>query len=146
MPRQASFTVVPNPLGMQGLMTRPVDGPESKPPMTSKQAKKLYLQKTRQPRMSKAEQRRIELAEQERIRKELEKDKQANKARMLRERKKEKERKVIEEKKKKGLPLVDVRPSQDTIARFFRGNGQGKKRDSGGAKVDLDAIVENASD
>jgi hypothetical protein len=137
MARQNTFTLVPNPLGMQGLMSRPASGPESKPPMTSKQAQKLYRQANRQPRISKAEQRRLEREEQERIRKELEKEKQAAKARALRERKKAKEQQALEEKKRKGLPLVDVRPSQDTISRFVRGNGLGKKRDSTGAKVDL---------
>ncbi|KAK4120282.1 hypothetical protein N657DRAFT_649346 [Parathielavia appendiculata] len=141
-PRQNTFTLVPNPLGMQGLMSRPTSGPESKPPMTSKQAQKLHKQATRGPRLSRTEQRRIELEEQARIRKELEKDKQANKARILREKKKAKERQLLEEKKRKGLPLVNVRPSQDTIARFVRGNGVGKKRDATGARVGLPVLEE----
>ncbi|KXX83018.1 hypothetical protein MMYC01_200396 [Madurella mycetomatis] len=141
-PRQNTFTLVPNPLGLQGLMSRPANGPQSKPPMTSKQAQKLYRQTNRQPRMSKAEQRRIEREEQERIRRELDKEKQANKARILRDKKKAREQQVLEEKKRKGLPLVDVRPSQDTISRFVRGNGLGKKRDSTGASVHLPAVAE----
>ncbi|KAK4098894.1 hypothetical protein N658DRAFT_488070 [Parathielavia hyrcaniae] len=141
-PRQNTFTLVPNPLGMQGLVSRPTSGPESKPPMTSKQAQKMHKQATRGPRLSKAEQRRIELEEQARIRKELEKDKQANKARILREKKKAKEQQMLEEKKRKGLPLVQVRPSQDTIARFVRGNGLGKKRDAAGAMVGLSVLEE----
>ncbi|KAK3313589.1 hypothetical protein B0H66DRAFT_566566 [Apodospora peruviana] len=140
-PRQNTFTVVPNPLGMQGLMSRP----ESKPPMTSKQAQKLYRQQTRQPRLSKAEQRRIEREEQERIRKELDKDKQAAKARAAREQKKAKEQQALHEKRRKGLPLVDVRPSQDTIARFVRGNGTNKKRDNAGDKIQhLNALAEES--
>ncbi|KAK5655229.1 hypothetical protein OQA88_5796 [Cercophora sp. LCS_1] len=136
-PKQTTFTLVPNPLGVQGLIDRnPDDVVPSKPAMTSKQAQKLYKKANRVPRVSKEEQRRLDRIEQERIRKELEKDKQANKARILREKKRAKEQAALDARKKKGLPLVDVRPSQDTLARFFRGNGQGKKRDSGGLKVD----------
>lgn len=134
MPRQNTFTVVPNPLGMQGLISRD-NAPASKPQaMTSKQAKKLYKQATKQPRLSKAEQRRLELEEQERIRKELDKQKSANKARIAREKKKAKELTEIQARKKKGLPLVDVHPSQDTISRFVK-VGVAKtatKRDSSG--------------
>ncbi|KAK0646860.1 hypothetical protein B0T16DRAFT_414397 [Cercophora newfieldiana] len=130
-PRQQKFTVVPDALGMQGLMSRPATGVSSKPPMTSKQAQKLYRESTRGPRLSKAEQRRLELQEQERIRKELEKDKQAAKARAAREKKKTKEQQAMEQKKKQGLPLVSVRPSQDTISRFLRRDtGKGAKRTS----------------
>jgi hypothetical protein len=50
----------------------------------------------------------------------------------LRENNKAKEQQILKEKRQKGLPLVDVRPSQDTISRFVRGNdnGLGSKRDS----------------
>lgn len=131
---QHTFTLVPNPLGMQGLVARSAaldrdDAPHSKPPMTSKQAQKLYREATRGPRLSKAEQRRIEREEQERIRRELEKDRQANKARVLREKKKTKEREAAEEKRRRGLPLVTVRPSQGTIEGFVR--GAGRKREAG---------------
>jgi hypothetical protein len=85
--------------------------------------------------VSKAELRRQERAEQERIRRELEKEKAASKAKALREKKRAKEQAEREEKKKKGLPLVNVRPSQDTIARFVRGNGLGSKRDCQGRNV-----------
>ncbi|KAK3505462.1 hypothetical protein B0T13DRAFT_456469 [Neurospora crassa] len=134
MPRQNTFTVVPNPMGMQGLISRD-NAPASKPQaMTSKQAKKLYKQATKQPRLSKAEQRRLELEEQERIRKELDKQKSANKARIAREKKKAKELAEIQARKKKGLPLVDVHPSQDTISRFIRVGvaNTATKRDSSG--------------
>ena len=134
-PRQGTFTLVPNPMGVQGLVSCPDAGVMTRPPMTSKQAKKLYQQSTRGPRLTKAEQRRLELAEQERIRKELDKDKQANKARIAREKKKAKEEQVMNDRRKKGLPLVDVRPSQGTLSSFLRGNGFGKKRNSEGAKV-----------
>ncbi|TFB05968.1 hypothetical protein CCMA1212_001384 [Trichoderma ghanense] len=122
---QRTFTVVPPP----GPAERtPVDNR----PMTSKQVRKAYREANRVPRVSKAELRRQERAEQERIRKELEKEKAASKAKALREKKRAKEQAEREEKKKKGLPLVNVRPSQDTIARFVRGNGSGSKRDCQG--------------
>lgn len=103
--------------------------------MTSKQVQKAYKAATRAPRISRAEARRQEKLEQERIRKEFEKDKAAAKARALREKKKDREAAEREVKKKKGLPLVRVRPSQDTIAWFVRGNGVGRKRDSGGRSL-----------
>ncbi|KAL6895387.1 hypothetical protein HDV57DRAFT_7899 [Trichoderma longibrachiatum] len=122
---QKTFTVVPPP------------GPAERTavdnrPMTSKQVRKAYREANRVPRVTKAELRRQERAEQERIRRELEKEKAASKAKALREKKRAKEQAEREEKKKKGLPLVNVRPSQDTIARFVRGNGSGSKRDSQG--------------
>lgn len=148
--RQNTFTLIPNPMGIQGLAARTdLSAPTSRP-MTSKQAQKAYRERTRQPRLSKAEQRRLEREEQEKIRRELEKEKQeadkqrqAARARTLRERKKVREQEIMQEKKKKGLPLVDVRPSQDTIARFVRGNGLGNKRDAAGTKVDLPVIDED---
>ncbi|OTA04195.1 hypothetical protein A9Z42_0047610 [Trichoderma parareesei] len=122
---QRTFTVVPPP----GPAERtPLDNR----PMTSKQVRKAYREANRVPRVSKAELRRQERAEQERIRRELEKEKAASKAKALREKKRAKEQAEREEKKKKGLPLVNVRPSQDTIARFVRGNGSGSKRDCQG--------------
>ncbi|KAK4246068.1 hypothetical protein C7999DRAFT_42460 [Corynascus novoguineensis] len=139
---QHTFTLVPNPMGMQGLMSRPTNAPQSKPPMTSKQAQKLYREATRGPRLSKAEQRRIEREEQERIRRELDREKQLNRARVLRERKKAKEQQALDEKKRKGLPLINVTPSQDTIARFVRGNGTAKKRDAEGGRVVGPAVSE----
>ncbi|KAK4448951.1 hypothetical protein QBC34DRAFT_406399 [Podospora aff. communis PSN243] len=139
-PKQKKFTVVPDATGIQGLMSRPA-GPSSRPAMTSKQAQKSYRERTRGPRLSKAEQRLLELREQERIRKELEKDKQAAKARAAREKKKAKEQQVLDQKKKKGLPLVNVRPSQDTISRFLRKvPACTKKRPS----ESLDAVPEEA--
>ncbi|KAK4039467.1 hypothetical protein C8A01DRAFT_16530 [Parachaetomium inaequale] len=146
---QHTFTLVPNPVGgMQGLMSRNASNAlqSDKPPMTSKQAQKLYRESTRGPRLSRAEQRRLEREEQDRIRRELDKEKAANRARALREKKKDKERLAIEEKRRKGLPLVSARPSQDTIARFVRGNGMGKKRDAVGEKVGLPAVREEAED
>ncbi|KAI0402656.1 hypothetical protein F4802DRAFT_348495 [Xylaria palmicola] len=92
----------------------------SRPPMTTKQVRKAYQKANKAPRLSKAEQRRQELFEQDRIRKEFEKERNQARARTARDRKREKEERDRAEKKKKGLPLVDVRPSQDTIARFVR--------------------------
>ncbi|KAH6603655.1 hypothetical protein Trco_008430 [Trichoderma cornu-damae] len=126
---QKTFTIVPHP----GPASRtPVDNR----PMTSKQVRKAYRAANRVPRVSRAELLRQERAEQERIRKELDKEKAAAKAKALREKKRAKEQAEREEKKKKGLPLVAVRPSQDTIARFARGNGSGNKRDCKGKHVD----------
>ena len=146
--QQSTFTVVPNPLGMQGLLSRPTGtGPQSKPPMTSKQAQQLHRKATKGPRLSKAELRRIELEEQARIRKEIEKEKQSFKARAAREKKKAKEQQVQENKRKKGLPLVDVRPSQDTIARFVRKSTPlDKKRDSVAAQLETVREEEDGPD
>ncbi|KAI1114556.1 hypothetical protein F5Y14DRAFT_163598 [Nemania sp. NC0429] len=99
-------------------------------PMTTKQVKKAYQKANKQPRISKAEQRRQELFEQDRIRKELEKERNQARARAARDKKKEKEERERAEKKKKGLPLVDVRPSQDTIARFVRAGPRSQRGDS----------------
>lgn len=93
--------------------------------MTSKQVKKAHKAANKQPKLSRAEQRRLELEEQERIRKEIENDRQAARARAARERKKEKESKAKEARRKSGRPLIDVRPSQDTIARFVRMKKEG---------------------
>ncbi|KAM0518068.1 hypothetical protein ACHAPE_004471 [Trichoderma viride] len=125
---QKTFTIIPP----AGPATRtPVDNR----PMTSKQVRKAYQAANRVPRLSKAERIKQERAEQERIRKEFEKDKAAARAKFLREKKKAKEEAEKQEKKKKGLPLVTVRPSQDTIAKFFRGNGLGHKRSCEGEDV-----------
>ncbi|KAG6063885.1 hypothetical protein E4U32_000776 [Claviceps aff. humidiphila group G2b] len=134
MPVQRTFTIVPPPANTRGVnsLHQPAQNVR---PMTSKQAQKAYKAATRGPPISRAEQRERDRAEQERIRKEFEKEKATAKARLARERKKEKENAEREQKKKKGMPLVSVRPSQDTIARFVRGNGSGKKRTCGGGTV-----------
>lgn len=98
--------------------------------MTTKQVKKAYQKANKQPKISKAEQRRRELFEQDRIRKEFEKEKNQARARAARDKKKEREERERAEKKKKGLPLVDVRPSQDTIARFVRAKPVSRGDDS----------------
>ncbi|KAJ4409984.1 hypothetical protein N0V82_009352 [Gnomoniopsis sp. IMI 355080] len=143
--RQRTFEIVPNApiLGQQhpGDNVQPV---YSKPPMTTKQAKKLHNQKNKGPKLSKAEQRRIELMEQDRIRKEFEKEKAQARARTAREKKKAKEDKEKEERKRKGLPLVDIHPSQDTISRFISRMGSviGVKRDPAAVNT-LDSVRED---
>lgn len=130
MPVQQTFTLIPEARARAAATNNVPPRP-----MTSKQVKKAHKQANKQPKLSRAEQRRLELAEQERIRKELEKDRQAARARAARERKRQKEEAQKEAKRKSGKPLVDVRPSQDTISRFVRGNGTGKKRDGSGTEV-----------
>ncbi|RSL42058.1 hypothetical protein CEP53_012394 [Fusarium sp. AF-6] len=112
--------------------------------MTSKQAQKAYKAANKGPKLTRAEIWKQEKAEQERIRKEFEKEKAAAKAKIAREKKKEKEHAEKAEKRKKGLPLVNVRPSQETISWFVRGNGDGKKRDAKGKDVKADTIEEKA--
>ncbi|GKT54341.1 hypothetical protein ColTof3_01680 [Colletotrichum tofieldiae] len=130
-PQQNTFAVIPAAPGRVG-------GAPSKPPMTSKQAQKLYKQANKEPRRSKAEQRKWEKERQEEIRKELEKERAAVKARAARERKKAKEEEARENRRRAGQPLFDCRPSQDTIARFVRGNGTSRKRDSSGEPIPKD--------
>lgn len=148
-PRQKTFELVPDaPQGLGGLGQHQQQDQQpifSKPPMTTKQAKKLHRQANKGPKLSKAEQRRIELMEQDRIRKEFEKEKQQARARTARERKKAKEEKEKEERRRKGLPMVDVHPSQDIISRFIM-RGACKKRDSTGATARLDTLREEDTD
>jgi hypothetical protein len=133
-PKQKTFELIPDLSGLgQAQQLQPIaaaDAVQSRPPMTTKQAKKLYRQKTKGPKLSKAEQRRIDLMEQDRIRKEFEKEKAQARARAARDKKKAKEDKEREEKRRKGLPLVDVRPSQDTISRFISKLGAGTKNNT----------------
>lgn len=108
--------------------------------MTTKQARKAYQTKNKGPKLSKAEQRRRDLFEQDRIRKEFEKEKNQARAKAARDKKKEKEEKERAERKKKGLPLVDVHPSQDTIAWFVRGDRRKQEtRTASPATVNTDA-------
>ncbi|KAI1487083.1 hypothetical protein F5X96DRAFT_651579 [Biscogniauxia mediterranea] len=121
-PIQNTFSIIPN-----AFSANPADSRPSKRPMTTKQAKKAYREANKGPKLSKAERRRQELFEQDRIRKELEKERNQARARAARDKKKEKEEQERAERKKKGLPLVDVRASQDTIARFIRTTAKTKK-------------------
>ncbi|KAI3399491.1 hypothetical protein diail_6753 [Diaporthe ilicicola] len=130
-PKQKTFELLPDLPGIgQARQQQPAGAPaavQSKPPMTTKQAKKLYQQKSKGPRLSKAEQRRIDLMEQDRIRKEFEKEKAQARARTARDKKKAKEDKERDERRKKGLPIFEVHPSQDTISRFINRLGSGGK-------------------
>ncbi|RYP47103.1 hypothetical protein DL768_006777 [Monosporascus sp. mg162] len=120
-PVQNTFSVIPNaPSAINGNFDASIVSRPSRPPMTTKQAKKAYKEKNKGPKLSKAEQRRQELFEQDRIRREFEKEKNQARARAARDRRREKEEKERAEKKKKGLPLVEVHPSQDTLSRFLR--------------------------
>ncbi|KAG9250721.1 uncharacterized protein F5Z01DRAFT_628851 [Emericellopsis atlantica] len=141
MPVQNTFTLITERIAKNNAAA------ETSRPMTSKQLKKQHQKANQGPKLSRIEQRKLELAEQERIRKELEKDRQQARARIARDKKKAKEEAQKEARRKKGRPLVDVRPSQDTISRFVRGNGNGKKRDGSGAAVGrIAAIAEEPED
>lgn len=152
-PKQKTFELIPDLPGLaQAQQQRPADAAaaiQSRPPMTTKQAKKLYRQKSKEPKLSKAEQRRIDLMEQDRIRKEFEKEKAQARARTARDKKKAKEDKEKDEKRKKGLPLVNIHPSQDTISRFISRLGFGGKDNTHLASVqeaDSESATEVESD
>jgi hypothetical protein len=137
-PVQRQFTVIPDgprTLGAGKTGDHRAAAPAAPPPMTTKQAQKLYRQNNRVPRLSKAEQRQHEKEAQEEIRKELEREKARTKARAARERKNLKEQQIRDERRLKGLPTVDCRSSQGTLSFFVRGNGSGRKRDSVGDMV-----------
>ncbi|KAK5994389.1 hypothetical protein PT974_04863 [Cladobotryum mycophilum] len=140
-PVQRTFTIIP-----QGRSLASNGAGDSAPirPMTSKQVRKAYKAANKAPPMSKAERIKQEKAEQERIRKEFEKEKTAARAKAARDRKRDKENAEKEEKKKKRQPLVTVRPSQDTISWFVRGNGSGKKRDCAGRGIEEEKAPEAA--
>ncbi|KUI64839.1 hypothetical protein VM1G_01260 [Cytospora mali] len=144
-PKQKTFELIPDPVGLPG-QAQHAGAVISKPPMTTKQAKKLYRQRNKGPKLSKAEQRRIELMEQDRIRKEFEKEKAQARARTARERKKEKEEKEKEARRRKGLPLVDIHPSQGTISNFISRLAFGRKPGSNGAKPNLETVQETKSE
>ncbi|KAF5604755.1 uncharacterized protein FSUBG_6733 [Fusarium subglutinans] len=137
---QRTFTVIPKFPGR-------ADYPDKPPlrPMTSKQVRNAYKAANKGPKLTREESRRQERAEQERIRKEFEREKAAAKAKVARDKKKEKELAEKEAKRKKGLPLVNVRPSQETISWFVRGNGTSKKRDAQGNDIKDDNAMANES-
>ncbi|KAM3497872.1 hypothetical protein MY10362_008791 [Beauveria mimosiformis] len=142
MARQNTFTVIPQVRRFNADNATPAR------PMTSKQVRNAYRAASKTPTMTRAERIKWEREEQDRINKEFEKEKAAAKARAARERKKEKEMQQREEKRRNGLPLVNVRPSQDTIARFVRGNGSKKKRDAEGLVMTAarEAPLESSAD
>lgn len=128
---QRTFTLIPKFPGRD-------ESTDKQPlrPMTSKQVRNAYKAANKGPKLTRAEQWKQEKAEQERIKKEFEREKAAAKARVARDKKKEKELAEKEEKRKKRIPLVNVRPSQETISWFVRGNGSAKKRDAQGKEVE----------
>ncbi|RGP61792.1 hypothetical protein FSPOR_9789 [Fusarium sporotrichioides] len=128
---QRTFTLIPKFPGRD----ENTDKPPVRP-MTSKQVRNAYKAANKGPKLTRAEQWKQEKAEQERIRKEFEREKAAAKAKVVRDKKKEKELAEKEEKRKKRMPLVNVRPSQETISWFVRGNGSMKKRDVHGKEVE----------
>ncbi|KAI8946777.1 hypothetical protein F4801DRAFT_40642 [Xylaria longipes] len=155
-PVQNTFSIIPDlPSAINGNRHGGADGSNarpSRPPMTTKQVKKAYQKANKGPKLSKAEQRRQELFEQDRIRKELEKEKSQARARAARDKKREREQRERAEKKKKGLPLVDVRPSQDTIARFVQAKPKSQRdasvsplRKDGGRHRGVSPTVHNAA-
>lgn len=119
-PVQQTFSVIPELPKALGNGSDTANARSSKPPMTTKQAKKLFKAATKVPKLSKAEQRRQDLMEQDRIRREFEKERNQARAKTARDKKKEKEEKAKADKKRKGLPLNEVHPSQNTLARFIR--------------------------
>ena len=98
--------------------------------------------RNKQPKKPWAEQVREEKMEQERIKKEDEKARQARKAKMAREKKEAKRQQEIEERKRKRMPLVDVHPSQDTIARFVRRDPAAIKKNAEDSKANLHSVAE----
>ncbi|KAI6768099.1 hypothetical protein HG530_006108 [Fusarium avenaceum] len=139
---QRTFTLIPQ---FPGRAVSP-DRPPLRP-MTSKQVRKEYKAANKGPKLTRAEAWKQEKAEQERIRKEFEREKAAAKAKVVRDKKKEKELAEKEVKRKKRLPLVNVRPSQETISWFVRGNGTTKKRDACGKDVEkTDATTKDNDD
>lgn len=117
---QRVFALVPTTL---------VSATGSKPPMTSKAAKKAYAKANQGQKLSRAEQRRRDAEELERQRKEIAKESAARRAKAAREKKLNKEEQARLERRRNGEPEKSkwVRPSQPSIARFVRGNA-GKRK------------------
>ncbi|KAI0020885.1 hypothetical protein F4780DRAFT_740314 [Xylariomycetidae sp. FL0641] len=129
-PVQNTFSIIPNaPSAINATHDATAAARPSRPPMTTKQAKKAYQKSNKGPKLSKAEQRKQELFEQDRIRREFEKEKNQARARAARDKKKEKQDQEKKEKKRKGLPLVEVHPSQDTITWFVRSKPKASTRE-----------------
>lgn len=121
--QQKTFTVVPPP-GM------PSKGP--RPPMTSKQAKKLYKQAI--PKVSRLEQRQIEAEEHQRIRREQDKERAAGRAKAAKERKQKKANEAREIRKMDPpKPRPGERASRDKMMEFIKlGAGVKRARDEVG--------------
>jgi hypothetical protein len=115
----------------------------SKPPMTSKAAKKAYLKANRGPKVNRAEQRRLEKEELEKQKKEYEKERNAARAKVLREKKAAKLAEEKEQRRKLGIPEPNrfVRASQPTISMFARRGGKRTWQETG-----MDDIAEDSED
>ncbi|RDL37183.1 uncharacterized protein BP5553_04616 [Venustampulla echinocandica] len=131
--RQRTFDLVPTTLRRTSL----------KPPMTSKAAKKAYLQAQNGPRISRAEQRRRDAEELERQRKEYEKERAAARAKAAREKKTAKANAERESRKKMGLPEPSkfVRASQPTISMFVKTGNKRTWQEMGSVAEDSDETV-----
>lgn len=121
--------------------------------MTSKQARKSYLERTRGPKMTKDEQRVEERRLQAEIRRDIKRRDQEEKkaqereraqarAKAQRERAKAKDEADKAAKRKAGKPLKPPRPSQATILGFMRGNGAKKRAPDQEADDGLPVIAE----
>ncbi|KAE8453403.1 hypothetical protein EG329_010264 [Mollisiaceae sp. DMI_Dod_QoI] len=117
---QRTFALIPTTL------VRPV---VSRPPMTSKAAKKAYQKAQRGQKISKAEQRKRDAEEFERIKKEHDRERAAAKAKAARDKKAAKANAEREARRKQGLPEPSrfVRASQPTISKFVRADSTGKR-------------------
>ena len=108
--------------------------------LTTRDARRAYLDSTRLPRISKAEERRREREELERIREEERQVRERARARAARERKRAREEAERAEKKRRGEPVVPVTASQGMISVFFKkgelggGRGCGKEAGDGNRK------------
>lgn len=134
---QRTFSVVPDRI-------TPRSDPDANTisrPMTSKQARKQYLARSRTPRLSREEQRRQERELQAQIRKDLKQkedearkasDRERAQARAKAQREKQKIKEDAEKaaKRKAGVPMKPPRPSQATIASFARGKCVTRKEPS----------------
>ncbi|KAH6670934.1 hypothetical protein F5X68DRAFT_215502 [Plectosphaerella plurivora] len=125
-------------------------------PMTTKQARKEYLERTRGPKLTKEQQRAEERRLQAEIRRDIKKrDEEAKKAeerertsiraKAARDRAKAKEEAEKVAKRKAGKPLKPPRPSQASIMGFMKGNATTKKRASVEEDTKLEAIREESA-
>ena len=133
--RQRTFDLVPTTL-LKSHGDKPTH-------MTSKQAKKVYQQANRGPRISRAEQRRRDAEELERQRKEYERERAAAKAKAAREKKAVKENAEKEARRKMGIPEPSrfVRASQPTISKFIRSGNTGKRS---WQEMKMDTVMEDS--
>lgn len=130
-PRQRTFELIPETLFKSA-------GPRR--PMTSKEAKKAYLEARRGPRISREEQRRLDAEEIERQKKEYERERAAVKAKAAREKKVAKAAADKVARKKLGIPEPSkfVRASQPTISMFVKNGNKRTWQEMDNLADDLD--------